>query len=72
MTGRELIGWIEGNDALDLEIMADCGKEFLGCTVTRGIFPEVFDVAGHGVAENTERVYTVMTGSGTSEKVVVI
>lgn len=72
MTGRELISWIEGNDALDLEIMADCGEKIAGCTATREIYPEIFDTAGRGMVGKDGAIYTVLTGDKADEEVVVL
>ena len=70
MTGRELIEWLEENDALDLEIVADCGAEIAGDTMTRLIFPEIHETSGRGIIGEEGTVYTVMTGD--SDDVVVL
>lgn len=72
MTGRELVSWIEGNDALDLEIMADCGREFAGCTATREIYPEIHNTVGMGTVGNDGAVYTVIAENKKDEEVVVL
>lgn len=70
MTGRDLIEWIEENDALDLEILADGETEIAGDTITRAINPEIREVSGRGVIGDDGTLYTVMTGD--SDDVVVL
>ncbi len=62
MTGKELINWIEDNDAFDLEIMADRETEIAGDTMTRDINPEIREVSGRGVISDDGTLYAIMTG----------
>lgn len=67
MTGQDLIDWIYRNDAQDMVILVDTGKEIAGYTVSREITPTILPSVGNGIEDNGVMYSVVATKENEDE-----